>query len=103
MSEAVTHEAVHEMWRQLVEPAGWTVCASELRPGLGVAGITRNGVGLVLVLHNSVLTVIDAATYKQGGEALITTSVAEANDWGSAGLYERLEMAAAAAKLANTA
>jgi hypothetical protein len=100
MSGAITREAVHEMWCQLVEPAGWTVCASELREGLGVAGIVREGVGLVLVLQNSVLSVLDAATYP-AGEPLLVTPVGVAHEWGSGGLYERLEIAASVARLAR--
>lgn len=95
-----TREEVHEMWRQLVEPAGWSVCASELRPGLGVAGVIKDGIGLVLVLHNSNLTVLDAATYPQG-EALLTAPVAQAQEWGNTGLQERLEMAACAVRLSR--
>lgn len=100
MSESVTRESVHEMWRQLLEPAAWIVCGSELRQGLGVVGIARNGVGLVVVIHNSVLTVLDAAVYP-GGEALIATTVAEAQEWGNAGLHVRLEIAETAVRLAH--
>jgi hypothetical protein len=88
------------MWRELVEPAGWSVCASEFRAGLGVAGIVREGIGLVLVLHNSTLSVLDAATYPDG-EPLIVTAVADTKVWGNEGLHERLEIAATAVRLAR--
>ncbi len=99
MSESVTRESVHEMWRQLLEPAGWILSGSELREGLGVVGIARNGVGLVLVIHNSVLTVLDAEAYPHG-EALMTAPVAAAAEWGTVGLHERLEIAETAVRLA---
>lgn len=76
------------------------VCASELREGLGVVGVTRDGIGLVLVLNNSLLTVLDAATYPDG-DALLSTTVAATQDWGASGLYERLEIAAAVARLSS--
>jgi hypothetical protein len=89
------------MWRQLVEPAGWSVEASELREGLGVAGIVRDGTALVLVLQNSTLSVLDPTKYPEG-EPLLVAPVAVAHGWGSEGLFERLEIAASVVRLGRT-